>query len=62
VYLRNDVTTMIGHRLRMAHCLTVFYRRGRVFGDKRSHAGLIDIVDEMGELFFDHDQLLSQPS
>src|SRR5262245_16726068 len=51
---------MIGHRLRMADRFPVFYRRRRVFGDQRPHAGLIGIVDEMGELLVDDDEFLAE--
>src|SRR4029078_6532943 len=58
--LGNDVTTMIGHRLRMADGLAVFYRRGGVFGDQRADAVLICVVDEVGELLVDDDELLAE--
>src|SRR6186997_1021848 len=54
------MTTMIGHRLRMADCFAVFYRRSGVFGDKRADAGLIGVVDEVGELLVDDDELLAK--
>jgi len=59
VDLGNDVTTMIGHRLRVTDRFSVFYRRRGVFGDESTHAGLVGVVDEVGELLLDHDELLA---
>ena len=51
---------MVGHRLRMSCCLAVFVSSTRIVADNGTEMVVLGVVDEVGELFVDHRQLVAQ--
>ena len=58
--LVDDMAAMTGHRLGVPDRLAVLDGGSRAVGDKCSHAHVVGLISQMGELFVDDTQFVAQ--